>query len=520
MANDFNPYEVSLCNNKKSYGVFGSTSSAMSSQRHCPFFNIQTAKDRGIMLAVGWTGSWRLEVDALADQCSIKAGLQNTHFRLAPGEKVRSPRVLVMPWQGDRHHGHNMLRRVLLEQYVPCLDGSLRVPLVTVNTCFTHEQAGSYLTQASEKTLIPLIKPFVDIGMEAMVIDAGWWDGAKRWTVNRGAWRPHSERFPEGFSPLVDALKAHDIPMGLWFSPEIVDDTSNDPHIRDNMTLFTRSALGKPYIDYTHKKVRNWFLEPLARLAEEGIAYYRQDIAVFDLPKAAEYNQGLVEIRHCMGLYQLWDDIRNAHPEWIMEGCCGGGRRVDLETLQRFHWHQKSDRWFLSEQDQCSAYGANMYLPGGAINLPTRGTDSYSMSSSFAGQLCLGWHPVADDFPIAQAKDHVKLYKQIRKYIIEDYYPLTPCDLKAEWLAMQFHRPGHGDGVVLVYRRKIDGEATSVKSLSLSAVCPDNLYVVEYVFGGRAVEMSGADISESLKIVLSSSPAAEIVRYRPVTPDG
>ena len=74
------------------------------------------------------------------------------------------------------------------------------------------------------------------------------------------------------------------------------------------------------------------------------------------------------------------------HPDMVMEGCSGGGRRIDLETVSRFHWHQKSDRWYDSESDQSSLCGANLYLPGGTINIPTMATDNYGAWSSFGGQ--------------------------------------------------------------------------------------------------------------------------------------
>ena len=70
---------------------------------------------------------------------------------------------------------------------------------------------------------------------------------------------------------------------------------------------------------------------------------------------------GIPEMQYITGLYEMQDQIRKRHPGMLMEGCCGGGRRVDLESLSRFHWHQKSDSWFHTITDQAGMYGGNLY---------------------------------------------------------------------------------------------------------------------------------------------------------------
>ena len=94
-----------------------------------------------------------------------KAGMPATHFRLHPGEQVRGPRVLLVFWNGQCLHGHNMLRRVLYEHYLPRLPGGKpHEPLVSVNTCFTYHGNGGYLEKVTEQTLSALVPPFIESG--------------------------------------------------------------------------------------------------------------------------------------------------------------------------------------------------------------------------------------------------------------------------------------------------------------------------------------------------------------------
>ena len=45
--------------------------------------------------------------------------MEQTHLRLHPGESIRSPRILLMAWQGDRLAAHNRFRRLMLFHYLP-----------------------------------------------------------------------------------------------------------------------------------------------------------------------------------------------------------------------------------------------------------------------------------------------------------------------------------------------------------------------------------------------------------------
>ena len=77
--------------------------------------------------------------------------------------------------------------------------------------------------------------------------------------------------------------------------------------------------------------------------------------------------RGIGEMKHLAGLYAMQDELHRRYPFLVREGCCGGGRRIDLETLSRFLWHQKSDSWCKTVSDQSDLCGANLFLPGFAF---------------------------------------------------------------------------------------------------------------------------------------------------------
>ncbi len=364
-----------------------------SSNGEAPFFNFETPEDRGVLLGARMDRWLAGRFACSGTQLQARAGMIATHFRLHPGEKVRGPRVLLVFWSGRRLHGHNMLRQVLYEHYLPRLPGGKpHMPLVSVNTCFTYHGGGNYLEKVSEQSLLPLVKPFIDLGAEAFVIDAGYFHCDKQgWVYVAGSHdcTPDKVRFPHGLEPIQRPLAAAGIFFGLWFPSEWLG------YMGDAKGRETFLAVVDDYADH------------------HGLTMYRQDQSN-NIYSPTPDRVGVPEMQYISGLYEMQDQILKRHPGVLMEGCCGGGRRVDLESLCRFHWHQKADIWFHSVSDQAGMYGGNLYMPGGVLNLPTSATDNYGAWSSFGGQFCLAWHPLDKDFPMELAKKQVQLYKQVR----------------------------------------------------------------------------------------------------------
>jgi len=463
-----------------------------SSNEHLPLFNIEGPEGRGVLVGLGWTGSWSAEITRRGNELTAEAGLPSTRFRLRPGEKVRMPRVLLVFWSGQRLHGHNMLRRVLYDHYLPRVQGGPHYPLVSVNLCFTHHGKGGFLEAANEKHVRSLLAPCRELGVEAFVIDAGWYP-CKQWgdIMTTKDFRYDPAKYPHGFRSLAEDFRKAGMAFGLWFPPE---------------------ALGS----YAEPATQEKFLHIVGGFVKDhGITMYRQDAGI--LPSAKEPDRhGITEMQHIAGLYVMQDGIRKRFPELVMEGCCGGGRRIDLESLARFFWHQKSDKWFDTMSDHCGLHGANLFLPGGVVNVPTEATDDFGVWSSFGGQLCLAWHPLDKGFPMEKAKRQVALYKRVRPYLSGDYYPLTECSLDAPWLAYQFHGEGRGraadrGGFILVFKR--NASAGNSVRLHPRGIGPEDSYAAEFVGSQRRLRLTGAECAKGVPVSLEQTPAAELIHY-------
>ena len=177
-----------------------------------PFFNLDSA-GRGVVLGIGWTGQWHAEFAQDSKSLSVRAGMEKTHFKLYPGEEVRTPRILLLFWQRHRIYGQNLLRRIILSHYYPKVDEKpMTMPFLTSSAAIYHEAFG-----ATEENQIEFASHFKGMGLEYVWMDVGWHDPNVGPThigpIDR-------ERFPNGFKPLTDALKEMGMGLLVWFAPE------------------------------------------------------------------------------------------------------------------------------------------------------------------------------------------------------------------------------------------------------------------------------------------------------------
>ena len=122
-ADSFAPLETII---RKDSIVTLSPRGGRSSDGHMPFFNLAYG-DRGLLLALGWSGQWEAAYQhSPAGTLRIQAGMQQTHFRLYPGEIVRSPRILLLFWEGHEPlRGNNLFRQLLIAHYLPKREGKV-----------------------------------------------------------------------------------------------------------------------------------------------------------------------------------------------------------------------------------------------------------------------------------------------------------------------------------------------------------------------------------------------------------
>ncbi|MBR5881192.1 MAG: hypothetical protein IKZ16_05845, partial [Clostridia bacterium] len=86
-----------------------------------PFFDAVEGGDRqkGILMAIGWTGQWKAQFDRGEQDFRMRHGVQDAHFRMNPGESFRTASTTVLVYTDGQVNAHNRWRRYIREVISP-----------------------------------------------------------------------------------------------------------------------------------------------------------------------------------------------------------------------------------------------------------------------------------------------------------------------------------------------------------------------------------------------------------------
>ncbi len=525
-----------------------------------PFFDIQTA-GHGLIGALGWPGTWTINFSRATEAAiAVSAGMGTTHLSLHPGEEIRTPEVLLLPWEGDDIDAHNALRRHILKYHTPQYDGK---PVVLP---VSHLGWGGMKTSTSLRLIDQISKE--NIGFENFWMDAGWYGtdrpvdefqvfGKEDWFLHAGNWRVNEVPHPDGkgLRPISDAAHAHGMKFLLWFEPEraVVGTPLTIQHpdwFIGEVTTHFEGNTERPLVkfrmfDFGNPVARQYMIDSISDLIDkQGIDVYRQDcnfaLAPFWEKNDTTDRQGITQIRYAEGLLEFWDGLRRRHPQLILDIV----QRGDLETISRAVDLSRADYPVSPDADpigaQISTEGLAYWRPHFGTLLQVRPNDTYHFRSGMAPGLAFALFNVAGypnqvgnfipaDFPYDWMRNMVAQLKLVRPYYYGDYYPLLPCSANSdcntdpskersaafEWAAWQFNRPEQGDGMVQAFRRDEDDETT--KDLRLRGLDTAATYEITNLDTKTPTTVSGKELmQQGLHVEIKEKRGAVIIVYRKV----
>lgn len=505
-----------------------------SSEEAFPFFNLESEASRqGVMVAVGWTGTWFADLEKRdPSHMTLAAGMLNTDLYLYPGEQIRTPSVALMFWSGDRMNGHNRFRRLVLAHHSRKVDGSPFYPLCSAFNYRDPQPCGEYscLTADWAVAMVRRYSMF-ELTPDVFWLDAGWHTGAgdfqhgKSWANTTGNWTVDRERFPEGLKPVSDAVHETGAKFMVWFEPERVVKGTQWATEHKEWMLDTEWPEGSEQstwylFDLGNDAACDWLCKYYGDLIEEnGIDYYRQDFNMLPAGYWRDADQpgrrGITEIRHIENLYRFWDYLLDRFPGLLIDNCASGGKRLDWESIGRSAPLWRSDYYHYDDPDgyQCHTYGLNFFLPihGTGILLP----DQYSFRSSLSSALQCNWKVTEPGVSVLDMQQRIREYRDIREYYYEDYYPLSGTgDLTGSdvWLAYQMHRPSDDSGIVVAFRRQDAPDAEY--TVRLGGLTPDASYTLLDCDTQAETVRSGRELTEGLTLRLDNPKSSLLIKYR------
>lgn len=389
---------------------------------YSPFLAIDGDLAYGVQLA--WSGSWEMTADAdTTGTVRIQAGRISSSqgLKLRPGETWTSPKAV----GACSAEGADGLARVFHEY--ERARSRRRTPKVLYNSWFATE----FDIRAEHQ--LELARRAAGIGVETFVVDDGWFTGRVDDAGGLGDWQVDPAKFPEGLDGFIGQLKELGLDFGLWVEPESVNPRSR--LAAEHPEWILRTPDREPVL------VRNQLLLDLSRddvtafvtstldqlLSTYDISYLKWDA---NRPRLDSGDQRRdLDGKVVTNLYAVLDRLRDEHPNVLVEGCAGGGARVDLGMVQRVDTLWPSDNTAPLDRlriQQGFRTGFAPHLMSSWVTDAEGTHDGRERSLDFrfhvamAGVLGIG----ADlsrwtDDQLKTAARHIEQYKDIRDLVVE-----------------------------------------------------------------------------------------------------
>ena len=486
-----------------------------------PLFDISNGKD-GYIIFLGWTGSWHAEFEPAEGGVHAVLRLKNNTFRLPAGESLHTLSTLILEYHDGQKAARNRFRRLLKAHF-----STVGQPGRPENAMSCFELWGALPSDEMCRRVDTLKSR--GIRFDYLWIDAGWYGHFTEdcpspfhgtWFSYTGSWNINPHPHPDGLADVVRHAEAAGMRMDLWVEPE--RSVTDMPVVRAHPEWFTilpGSGPKSAVLDLGNPAAWQYAFDTLCSLADTlKLGCYRQDFNVppDDYWKAGRTSEeaALAELRHINGMYRLWDALLARYPHLLIDNCCSGGRRFDLETVRRAVPFFRSDYTcsFTPDPDVTQCHnGISEYLPYNGCMTKVK-SDDYAVRSTYTSAWGLAcWNTAfqsMDDADLAWAARISAEYARLQPYFSCDFYSLASTGFdKTSWVVWQYDRPEQGDGVILGFRRA--ASECSAMTLTPGGLQPGRRYAFTDLDTGETFETG-----ELLTLQIPEKRMSRILLYR------
>ena len=194
-----------------------------------------------------------------------------------------------------------------------------------------------------EEKILKIASKAKEAGIELFVLDDGWFGERDDDFAGLGDWVENPKKLPQGIPGLARKIESLGMKFGFWIEPEMVNPDSNLYRKHPEWALSTpgrKASLGRHQmvLDYSRPEVVDYIYGMLHKIISNApISYIKWDMnrsltEVYSVDIPAE-QQGMVYHRYVMGVYSLYERLRNDFPDILFESCASGGNRFDAGML-------------------------------------------------------------------------------------------------------------------------------------------------------------------------------------------
>ena len=442
---------------------------------------------------LGWSGSWRFTIERTSsDQCRVVGGFNPFDFsyRLAPGESLETPPFFAGFTDTGHGEASRRLHRFQLEHVLPEAPHPRLRPVL-----YNSWEATEF--NVNEAGQMALAEKASRLGVERFVVDDGWFGQRNNDHAGLGDWYVNPQKFPHGLKPLIDRVHNLGMDFGLWVEPEMVNPDSDLYRKHPDWVM---NFPGRPrtegrnqlVLNLARDDVKEYVFNWLDRLVTDNdIALlkwdYNRNWSEPGWPEAPLADQKKIWVRYVQNLYEIIDRLRSKHPRLEIEGCSGGGARVDLGMLHRVDQMWPSDNTDALDRLTIQYGFSEAYTPHAMMAWVTdvpNGINGrvtpleFRFLVAMTGSLGIGGNlnKWTED-EVAVAGKMISLYKQIRATVQDGKLYRLGSPMASDFSAMQYISQDNQQAVVFAFLHS-QQFGRSVPLLHLQGLAEDAIYSV------------------------------------------
>ena len=345
---------------------------------------------------------------------------------LQPGEEFMAPSMLV----GYTNSGFEAMTHAMndfAKQHV--LRDGVRPVL------YNSWEATEFDVHCDEQ--IALAKKAKEMGVELFVIDDGWFGQRHSDADGLGDWYVNTDKFPEGLTPLISAVKEMGMMFGIWIEPEMVNPPTqllkDHPdwiyHFENRMNDTSRNQM---VLNVTLPEVQEFIFN----MIDDLLANYEIDYIKWDANRPISQTGISRDMwyRHIEAVYDIARRVKEKYPNLLLEACASGGGRVDYGMLDSFDDFWTSDNTDAYDRLTIQRTYSYVYpikaMRAWVTDANNRSTIplTFKFHSAMMGTLGMGCNILKfTEEEMELSRQLIEEYKEIRHIIQDgDFYRLNP----------------------------------------------------------------------------------------------
>lgn len=361
--------------------------------------------------------------------------------------------------------------------------------------------------------LLALADAAAEVGVERFVLDDGWFGSRRNDRTSLGDWIVSDEVWPDGLTPLADAVHAKGMQFGLWVEPEMISPDSDVARAHPEWILGPLGhrpieARWQQVIDLSNPAAFDHVLSQLVKvLTDTPVDYLKWDFnrdlyeAVSPLTGKPSYHE------QTKATYRLMDELLERFPGLEIESCAGGGGRIDLEIMTRAVRVWASDCIDPLERKQIEA-GTSLLLPpelvGSHIASTTSHTTGRTLNLTLRASTAIFSH-MGIEWDLAEATSReredlgawVGLHKELREFLHSGTTVRADHSDASWWVNGAVS--ADQDRALYAVTRMRTGEQRPTPPLSLPGLDPNRVYRVRELLPD-GVESASAKIDPEKQV--------------------